>query len=775
MNIIKKLTGLILVIAMIASPACVPASASSYKDVSDDAQYAAAVEALTTYGIVSGYAGYYNPDSYVTRAEFAKMVTLAAGLEDEVYSNAGNRRFDDVSLSYWGNGYINTAALNMLIVGYPDGRFMPERKITFAEAVTVLLRAMNYTSADLGDNWPYAYMVKAKGMGITEGINLGDNSYISRGDLAIVINLALQSPLKGSTEKLISKMNIKMTDEVLIVATKNEDAGLAADEVKTSSGTYKLANTNLKFTPLTKAELVLDDDQKVINFNVTYTPKKAVTAVDSFVDGTVYFENGSNSRSLGVTDSTPVYSEGVISNYGNFKSSIEDGTAVSILYDSNGGVEYLIFNSASYTEAVAVRNDIYTALESVGVTKEQVDSAKVIRDGEFVTLNDVQKYDVAYYLADNSTIYLYSDKVSGIYNEAYPNKANVTSVEISGNVLELETQNAVYKLGEKTGSYKLKSRVTALLGRTGKIVDVVDLNSLSASNYGILLSYGTEISDDMLASGRQSSYITVINGEGNTSKYKTTGNYSEKIGDVGKLVFDDDGNAVFSSVLSSGVSVSGAVDKNNRKIGDKWLAQDAVILERVYAPATRTGMAVAKKIQLEDIPGSALTEKQVIYAVTSGSFGDISLLVVENVTKAQNTYGVLTANNSRVTSTSASGSYTIFSGGQSKTYSTSFSSNISAGTPVAMVLDGNSLVSLKALSCLESGRNLAAIDFSRVKVGDKVYMIGDDVQIYKKNSNGKGYTSISIYDADSLVGKTVNLYADASVSQGGMIRIITIN
>lgn len=775
MNIIKKLTGLILVITMIASLACVPASASSYKDVSDDAQYAAAVEALTTYGIVSGYAGYYNPDSYVTRAEFAKMVTLAAGLEDEVYSNAGNRRFDDVLLSYWGNGYINTAALNMLIVGYPDGRFMPERKITFAEAVTVLLRAMNYTSADLGDNWPYAYMVKAKGMGITEGINLGDNSYISRGDLAIVINRALQSPLKGSTEKLISKMDIKMTDEVLIVATKNEDAGLAADEVKTSSGTYKLANTNLKFTPLTKAELVLDDDQKVINFNVTYTPKKAVTTVDSFVDGTVYFENGSNSRSLGVTDSTPVYSEGVISNYGNFKNSIEDGTAVSILYDSNGGVEYLIFNSASYTEAVAVRSDIYTALESVGVTKEQVDSAKVIRDGESATIAEVQKYDVAYYLADNSTIYLYSDKVSGVYNEAYPNKANVTSVEISGNVLELETQSAVYKLGEKTGSYKLKSRVTALLGRTGKIVDVVDLNSSSASNYGILLSYGTEISDDMLASGRQSSYITVINGEGNTSKYKTTGNYSEKIGDVGKLVFDDDGNAVFSSVLNSGVSVSGAIDKNNRKIGGKWLAQDAVILERVYAPETRTGTAVAKKIQLEDIPGSELTAKQVIYAVTSGSFGDISLLVVENVTKAQNTYGVLTANNSRVTSTSASGSYTIFSGGQSKTYSTSFSSNISAGTAVAMVLDGNSLVSLKALPCLESGRNLAAIDFSRVKVGDKVYMIGDDVQIYKKNTSGKGYTSISIYDADGLVGKTVNLYADTSVSQGGMIRIITVN
>lgn len=775
MRFIKKLMASVLIIAMLSSFVILPASASSYKDVSDNAHYAEAVEALTTYGVVSGYAGYYNPSSNVTRAEFAKMVTLAAGLEDEVYSNAGNRRFDDVPLSYWGNGYINTAAINMLIVGYPDGRFMPERKITFAEAVTVLLRAMNYTSADLGDNWPYAYMIKAKGMGLTDGINLGDNSYISRGDLAVVINRALQSPLNGSSEKLISKMEIKMTDEVLIVATKNEDAGLAADEVKTSAGTFKIGNTSLKFTPLTKAELVLDDDQKVINFNVTYTPKKAVTTVDSYVDGTVYFENGSNSRSLGVTDGTPVYSEGVISNYGSFKSNVEDGTAVSILYDNNGSVEYLIFNSASYTEAVAVKSDIYTALASVGVTKEQVDSATVIRDGEYANLEDVQKYDVAYYLKDNSTIYLYSDKVSGVYNEAYPNKANVTSVEISGNVLELETQSAVYKLGEKSGSYKLKSRVTALLGRTGKIVDVVDLGSASVSNYGILLSYGTEVSNDMLENGRQNTYITVINGEGNTSKYKTLGNYSEKIGDVGKLSFDNDGNAIFSSVMNSGVSVSGVIDKNNRKIGNKWLSQDAVILERVYAPETKTGTAIAKKILLEDIPSSELTAKQVVYAVTSGSFGDISLLVVENVTKAQNTYGILTSNNSKVTSMSASGSYTVLSAGQSRTYLSNFSSNIPVGSAVALVLDGNSLESIKALPCLEAGRSLTAIDFSRVKVGDKVYMLGDDVQIYKKSSSGKSYTSISIYDAESLVGKTVNLYADTSVSQGGMVRVITVN
>ena len=110
MKILKKLTASVVLTVMLCGMFNCTAGASTYKDVDDSKYYAEAVEALTTYGIVSGYASYFQPNSHVTRAEFAKMVTLASGLEDEVYSNAGNRRFDDVALTYWGNGYINTAA-----------------------------------------------------------------------------------------------------------------------------------------------------------------------------------------------------------------------------------------------------------------------------------------------------------------------------------------------------------------------------------------------------------------------------------------------------------------------------------------------------------------------------------------------------------------------------------------------------------------------------------------------------------------------------------------
>lgn len=772
MKIFSKTTALLLISAIITGITSMSVSAASYKDVDDSKYYAEAVEALTSYGIVSGYAGYFEPNSHVTRAEFAKMVTLAAGLEDEVYSNAGKRRFDDVALSHWGNGYINTASENNLIVGYPNGMFMPDKKITFAEAVTVILRAMDYTTNDLGDNWPYAYMVKAKGLGLTDGINLSDNSYIPRGDLAVVINRALESQLNGSNEKLISKMEITITDELLVIATRKEDNSLGYDEIKTDMGTYTLANTDLNIESMSRVKLVLNKDKKVINYTDSATSERVITTVDGVVNGVTYFANGTSTVSLGISDNTSVYNDGTVTTYGNLKNNIDDGAAVSIIYDNSGAVRYLVFGNADYTEPVAIRSDIYAALNSVGVTNEEIDAAKVIRNGYAATLSDAQVYDVAYYLADNATIYLYSDKVSGIYKEAYPSKANVTSVEISGNVLELETQSAAYKLGEKSGSYKIGSRVTALLGMDGKVVDVVDLNQGDVSNYGILLSYGTEMSDEAFETGKEVKYITVINGEGNTSKYETTGDYSKKIGDIGKLSFDDNGNAIFATISTTN-TISGTVDKNNRKIGEYWLTNDCVIIERTYAPDTRTGTATAQVIELNDIIASELTKSQVLYAVQSGDFGDISLLIVENITQNQYIYGVLTSMSGDVSSSNSSGSYTIYSGGQSRTYQTSFYNSINPGTPVAILTEGNSLVSLKKLSAIQVGVTANAIDATRIKVGNSIYPLSDDVQIIKKSYSG--YTSMSVFDIEELKGKTINLYSDAANSAGGVIRVIIVN
>ena len=112
MKMIKKLQLFAVMISVVMGLVVIITDASSYNDVSDGMYYTESVEALTTYGIVSGYGGNFRPDASITRAEFSKITALISGLEDEAYSYAANRKCDDVSVTHWANGYINTVANN---------------------------------------------------------------------------------------------------------------------------------------------------------------------------------------------------------------------------------------------------------------------------------------------------------------------------------------------------------------------------------------------------------------------------------------------------------------------------------------------------------------------------------------------------------------------------------------------------------------------------------------------------------------------------------------
>ena len=763
----KKFIVIIGIFMVMLCVLALPVFASSYKDVSDGMYYTDSVEKLTTYGIISGSDGYFRPDANLTRAEFAKVTALVAGLEDSVFNNMSYKKFDDVEADHWSTGFVNTVAENRLIVGYTDGSFKPEKNVTYAEALTVILRTLDYTSADLGDNWPFAYITKANALGLTENLSFDQNDSITRANLCVIIDRALRTELNKSSNKLISKLDVTVSDEVLLIATKNEDSSLAIDEVKTSIGTYKLAYDNLEFSTLSKSKLILNDESEIIGFEDVVIPKKQITSVERIVDNEIYFDTGSSAKRLGITDTTYVYNDGLISNYGAQKALIEEASAVAFLYDKAGNIEYLVVNDVSYTEAVTIRSDIYAALNSVGVSKDEIDNARVYRDGYLSSTDEAQVFDVAYFNRANSTIYLYSDRISGTYNKAFPNKANVTSIEVGGSTFEIETQLAANKLGEKSGSYKIGSRITLLLGKDGKIADVVDLSSSVYAEYGLLLDYGIESSDEVLEQGKQERYITVLNGEGKTVKFKTKTNFENRIGLVGKVTVDDQGYAVFSTISSPNV-VSGKIDKTNKKIGDIWLTSDCVVVERIVEDGN---FVSADVVDFDDIIPDTLSKNNVIHAVKSGDFGDIAVLFVENVTETQYTYGVVTKtekNKEKLT-----GVYYILVNGEERIFSTNYRTDISAGTAVALTFNNNQITLMNRIPSIYANATVSVADSGRIKVGKDVYRLHDNVLIINKSRSG--YISISKYDIEDIVGKSVNLYSSGVSTDDDVVRVITVN
>ncbi|GKS13089.1 hypothetical protein YDYSY3_40890 [Paenibacillus chitinolyticus] len=92
--------------------------------------------------VVSGVEnGTFNPDTAITRAEFAAIMVRALGLKQEKASAP----FSDVNATDWYSAAVQTAYAHKLIGGFEDGTFRPSDKITREQAMVIMAKAMKTT------------------------------------------------------------------------------------------------------------------------------------------------------------------------------------------------------------------------------------------------------------------------------------------------------------------------------------------------------------------------------------------------------------------------------------------------------------------------------------------------------------------------------------------------------------------------------------------------------------------------------------------------------
>lgn len=112
-------------------------------------------------------------------------------------------------------------------------------------------------------------------------------------------------------------------------------------------------------------------------------------------------------------------------------------------------------------------------------------------------------YDIYYYNENLKTVYLYDDKVTGVYTAAAPGAASPTSVTVGGKSYTIETSQAAYKLST-AGAFAVGDVVTLLLGMDGKVADVVSADAVTAEDmdYNEIVNYGLKGPYTAGASGR---------------------------------------------------------------------------------------------------------------------------------------------------------------------------------------------------------------------------------------------------------------------------------
>ncbi len=533
MKTMKRIVATLVAVLMIATTLLtvnVFADAVTFPDVAEDYGYRNAIYSLVQKGIINGIQQedgtfIFKPDATITRAEFAKMITVA--LAGNVTLTEKTDKFPDVADSHWANTYIAYAVKAGIINGRDDGTFRPENPVTYGEAIKMLVCAKGYGSLytqTAGQPWYFGYIKIANDINLTKSAQaLGD----------------AEAP-RGMVAQLIYNMDYTKKIDITAPGDGPEiDLG-EDDEFEEGSGAVVAVFENSltgENYGLTKFQIMIDDTVYKLGDNLT---------LNDFYDyiGTViefeYSEDGS----------VPVIEK--VTEYGRNESvtiSAEDIESVE-----NGVIEYYESESARKTTEAKLANDLYVIYNGQGVAKKDITDDFIeeyfnIECGEIrLENNDGSKdYEIAY-VTSYDTYYVTgrtANKDLYTFNDSYSGK----SVVLENN----DDDYVVYKVttagGSKSASTvsgisssKVVLSVAAPLGTKGVTEAIVSTATLKNAEVDEMSGYDEVIIDNKEYAVSQY-YMDLIDTDEST--------YGFKVGDKATFYLDYAGRIVFMTKSES--------------------------------------------------------------------------------------------------------------------------------------------------------------------------------------------------------------------------------
>ncbi|MCX7749104.1 MAG: S-layer homology domain-containing protein [Clostridia bacterium] len=173
----------ILLITLVISMFLLQAAAASEQD---DIQLSNA-QALVKLNILNGYPdGSLKLENKIKRSEFITLIVKMLGYDKLPPSQESDITFKDINKKHWAYNYIKCAYQYKLITGTPDHKVLPDSYITNAEALTVLIRALEYENS-LSGKWPDNVIEKSNQLGISQNLEIDKDKQISRGEMSVLV------------------------------------------------------------------------------------------------------------------------------------------------------------------------------------------------------------------------------------------------------------------------------------------------------------------------------------------------------------------------------------------------------------------------------------------------------------------------------------------------------------------------------------------------------------------------------------------------------------
>lgn len=369
--------------------------AFSYANDIEGTKYEEAIVKLEALNTIKGYEdGSFKPENTITRAELATVITFVLGLQDAAeLAKESPTRFSDVNAGEWYTGYINIAANENVIAGYPDGTFRPSENVSYSEAVTMLVNALGLKPVvdKSGGTWPSNYMSKAAQLGITKVLSsVNGSAKAIRGDVFLMAWETLLQDQWGATgfndQGEITYGNLKQT----LLEAKYPDYVYNNNGKMEAKYFEEILVTN---TPATKdslkanqIEIELEDIASMLGITSTtasdtkpykVSDDKIVICLPEDVDAssllgkevTIFFGKDNCVAYIGAT--SDALSRGELEKIEASNSKVKvDGTKYTLTSDAD-----LYINNVEITEAIATIDDedVKTKLSYLETLTEDMD------------------------------------------------------------------------------------------------------------------------------------------------------------------------------------------------------------------------------------------------------------------------------------------------------------------------------------------------------------------------------------------------------------------
>lgn len=623
----RRILSLLLAVCMTASLLTLPAAASttvSFSDISDHTT-AVAAECLRLLGAMDGYGGgTFSPEGQVTRAQFCKMSTFVIkDGESQLSRYRTVTVFPDVKPSHWAAPYINLASDagrgatgedktdNSIIKGFMDGKFHPERVVTVGQAVTILMRLLGYTDAEMGGIWPDGYMAAASTVGLTDGVSTAASVPLTRATAARLFVNLLRSDAKGGGSYGAS-IAASSVEGMLTTSSATAPDGSDTAMRLGNSTSYSIAGGKVSTGAMNgmKGILLLDKAGKVMTF-VPEIAGSNRTVV--FASGTAVKLTTASGESFTIKGDTAMVVNGEQKTWETGYTMLHSGTSVTLYIGGSGGVEY-IFVGVSATSSAAVV--VYEKGSTAGFSGLANGSTRysIYKNGSSATASDMRPYDVAIYNPAENSIRVCDTRITGIYENASPNVTNPSKITLMG------TEFSVLPTAADTMSkLKLGQAITLLLTEDNQVAGAVEAGTSGAM--GNAMGIVKELSKD-------SATVNLLCGLTITGKVTLSDTEVTRLKGQLAAVASSQKGAIALSRLVGGAQ--GDLDVTTQKMGSKLLAENVKIYQ-----STSDG---AEAISLSQIPSASIPSSGVTYARTNWA-GKIDLMVLSNLTGSEYRFG----------------------------------------------------------------------------------------------------------------------------------------